>query len=297
MDRRTFIQNTGIVGGAAILPLVGFSNLKQPKFKLGYQLYSIRDEMVKNPIATLKALKAMGYQDFETYGYDAQKNMFYGFTASEFNLILEDLDLTVTSGHYGFAPFLEQSDEALKKYVDRCIIGAKAVNSKYITWPFIEPEQRNLEAYKLMPHKLNLIGKQVNEAGLGFAYHNHGYEFEDQGGTNGFEIILNETNPEYVKFQMDMYWVMHAGKYTPKELVAANPGRYVMWHIKDMDKITRDYSELGNGSINYHDILPDPVASGLEFFYIEQGGNYAINSKESAAISADYFKKELQLYL
>ena len=61
-----------------MLPLVGFSNLKQPKFKLGYQLYSIRDEMAKNPIATLKALKAMGYQDFETYGYDAQKNMFYG---------------------------------------------------------------------------------------------------------------------------------------------------------------------------------------------------------------------------
>ena len=172
-----------------MLPLVGFSNLKQPKFKLGYQLYSIRDEMAKNPIATLKALKAMGYQDFETYGYDAQKNMFYGFTATEFNLILEDLDLTVTSGHYGFAPFIKQSDEALKQYVDRCIIGAKAVNSKYITWPFIEPEQRNLETYKLMPHKLNLIGKQVTEAGLGFAYHNHGYEFEDHVGTNGVAVV------------------------------------------------------------------------------------------------------------
>ena len=280
-----------------MLPLVGFSKLKQPKFKLGYQLYSIRDEMAKNPIATLKALKVMGYQDFETYDYDAQKNMFYGFNASEFNIILEDLDLTISSGHYGFATFIKQSDEALKQYLDRCIIGAKAVNSKYITWPFIEPEQRNLETFKLMPHKLNLIGKQVNEAGIGFAYHNHGYEFEEYGGTNGFDIILNETDPEYVKFQMDMYWVMHAEKHTPKELVTANPGRYVMWHIKDMDKITRDYSELGNGSINYHDILPDPVVSGLEFFYIEQGGNYVVNSKESAATSANYFKKELQLYL
>ena len=297
MDRKTFIQNAGTIGGATMLTLVGFSNLKQPRFKLGYQLYSIRDEMAKNPIATLKAPKAMGYQDFETYGYDAQKNMSYGFTASEFNLVLKDLGLTVTSGHYGFTAFIKQSDEALKQYVDRCIAGVKAINSKYITWPFIKPEQRNLETYKLMPHKLNLIGKQVTEAGLGFAYHNHGYEFKDHSGTSGFDIILNETDPEYVKFQMDMYWVMHAGKYTPKELVAANPGRYVMWHIKDMDKITRDYSELGNGSINYQDILPDPVASGLEFFYIEQGGNYAINSKESAAISADYFKKELQLYL
>ena len=114
MDRKTFIQNAGIIGGAAMLPLVGFSTLKPPKYKLGYQLYSIRDEMAKNPVATLKALKAMGYQDFETYGYEAQKNMFYGFSASEFNHILEDLELTVTSGHYGFAPFIMQSDDASK---------------------------------------------------------------------------------------------------------------------------------------------------------------------------------------
>ena len=73
MDRRTFIQNTGIIGGAAMLPLYGFSEFNQPKFKLGYQLYSIRDAMEKNPLKTLKALKAMGYQDFETYGFDDQK--------------------------------------------------------------------------------------------------------------------------------------------------------------------------------------------------------------------------------
>ena len=185
----------------------------------------------------------------------------------------------------------------MKQYLELCITGAKTVNSKYITWPFIEPEQRNLETYKLVPHKLNLIGKQVTEAGIGFAYHNHGYEFKDHVGANGFDIVLNKTDPEYVKFQMDMYWVMHAGKYTRKELVAANPWRYVMWHIKDMDKITRDNSELWNESINYQDILPDPVASGLEFFYIELGGNYTINSKESAVKSADYFKKELHSYL
>ena len=92
---------------------------------------------------------------------------------------------------------------------------------------------------------------------------------------------------------MDMYWVVHSGK-TPKELVDQHPGRYTMWHIKDMDKITRDYSELGNGSIDYVKILPDSEKSGLEYYYIEQGGNFKYNSMKSAATSAKFFKKNLQ---
>ena len=70
-----------------------------------------------------------------------------------------------------------------------------------------------------------------------------------------------------------------------------------MWHIKDMDKVTRDYTELGNGSIDYLQELPDPIESGLEFYYIEQGGNFAHNSLKSAADSAVYLKKNLQKFL
>ena len=91
-----------------------------------------------------------------------------------------------------------------------------------------------------------------------------------------------------------MYWVMHSSNYTPQELIDAQPGRYVMWHIKDMDKITRDYTELGNGSIDYTTLLPDPITSGLEYYFIEQGGNYATNSLTSASDSAEYFKSHLQ---
>ena len=69
-----------------------------------------------------------------------------------------------------------------------------------------------------------------------------------------------------------------------------------MWHIKDMHKVTRDYTELGNGSIDYHEIMPDPSLSGLEFYYLEQGGNYTVNSMESAAASAEYFKQQLLKY-
>ena len=93
---------------------------------------------------------------------------------------------------------------------------------------------------------------------------------------------------------MDMYWVAHSSAKSPRELVAEQPGRYVMWHIKDMDKKTRDYTELGNGSINYAEIMPDPEKSGLEFFYLEQGGNYTHSPLQSAATSANYFINNLQ---
>ena len=297
MNRRKFIENSGILGIASILPLSSFSKAYNPKFRMGYQLYSIKDEMAKDPINTLKALKKMGYQDFEIYGFDDEKGMYYGIKSSEFKKNLDDLNLTVSSGHYNFFPYLEKSEDKLKHFVDQCIIGAKALNSKYIVWPWISPEQRTIDNFRLMSKKLNIIGEQVYSAGLGFAYHNHGFEFQDHNGENGFEIILSETDPSLVKLQMDMYWVMHSSKYTPKELIDAQPGRYVMWHIKDMDKTSRDYTELGNGSIDYIELLPDPIKSGLEHYYIEQGGNFAVNSMKSAHKSAKYFKSSLQKFL
>ena len=297
MKRRTFIEKTGILGVAALAPFSSCSPPEQSKYKMGYQLYSIRDEMAKDPIATLKALKAMGYEDFETYGYEAEKDTYYGYKSIEFKKILDDLELTTSSGHFGFSPFLNQSDDAMKRFVDQCIEGAKALDMSYITWPWIAPELRTLDNFKLMAKKLNTIGEQIKPSGLGFAYHNHGFEFEDHNGENGFDIILKETDPSLVKFEMDMYWVMHSSKFTPAELIKDQPKRYVMWHIKDMDKVSRDYTELGNGSINYLELLPDPIESGLEFYFIEQGGNYAHNSTKSAEDSANYFKKNLQHFL
>ncbi|MFT6000656.1 MAG: sugar phosphate isomerase/epimerase [Neolewinella sp.] len=297
MNRRAFIQQVGIIGGAAILPLSCTPKADQQKYKMGYQLFSIRDEMAKDPVATLKALKTMGYQDFEIYGYDDEQDAYFGFKSQAFKQVLDDLELTVTSGHYGFSDYLGRSDDDLRRFVDRCIVGAKNLDSKYITWPWMAPEQRTLDNFKLMAPELNAIGEQVSAAGLGFAYHNHGFEFEDHGGENGFDIIVKETDPALVKLQLDMYWLMHSSNRTPKELIAAQPGRYIMWHIKDMDKVSRDYTELGNGSIDYLKELPDPLTSGLEYYYLEQGGNFATNSMESAAQSAAYFKEHLQKFL
>jgi sugar phosphate isomerase/epimerase len=297
MNRRNFIEKSAILGATVCLPISGFSGFVKPKFKMGLQLFTVRSDMAKDPIATLKAAKAMGYQDFEIYGFDHEKGTFYGYGASEFKKILDDLHITTSSGHYGFSPFLNKPDDDLKRFVDQCIKGAHALGMKYITWPWIAPEQRTLDNFKLMSKKLNVIGEQVKSAGLGFAYHNHDFEFNLYDGRTGYDIILSETDPSLVKLQMDLYWVMHSSKLTPKEWVKKQPGRFVMWHIKDMDKVSRDYTELGNGSIDYINILPDPIEAGLEFYFLEQGGNFAHTPMRSIADSADYFKKHLQQYL
>ncbi len=297
MNRRSFNTKMGILGAASILPLQACSRTESHKFKMGYQLFSVNQEMNDDPINTLKALKAMGYQDFEIYGFDDKKVTYYGIDANEFKKQLDDLELSVTSGHYGFASYLSQSEDELKRFVDQCIKGAKALKSPYITWPWIAPEQRNMETFKLMTGKLNLIGEQIKAAGLGFAYHNHGFEFDEHDEGIGYDVIMQETDPDLVKLQIDMYWVMHSSKLTPKEWIAKQPGRFVMWHIKDMDKVTRDYTELGNGSINYEEIMPDPAESGLEYYYLEQGGNYAHSPMKSAEDSGVFFKANLQKYL
>jgi sugar phosphate isomerase/epimerase len=295
MNRRAFLQNAGAIAAtSALLPTSGFAKASNHGFKMGLQLYTIRDEMAKDPIATLKKVKVMGYQDFELYGFDAEKEAYYGHKATQFKTVLDDLGLTASSCHYGFSSYLERSESDLTRFVDQCIKGAHALNSPYITWPWIAPEQRTLENYKRMTGMLNKIGEQVTKAGLGFAYHNHGFEFIDHNGENGFDIILSETDSSNVKLQMDMYWVMHSANKTPKQLVEEQPGRFVMWHIKDMDTLTRDYTELGNGSINYMNLLPDATKSGLEYYYIEQGGNFARSSIESVASSARYFQKHLK---
>ncbi len=299
MQRRNFIKQTSLVMASSAIPLSvsGISLKTKRKYKMGLQLFTIRDAMEKDPIGSLKTVQNLGYQDLEIYGYDGEKDTYYGYKTSDFKKILEDHNLTTSSGHYGLMNFFDKPESDLIRYVDQCIEGASKLKQDYITWPWIDPKFRNKEGFKKLTDKLNKIGERVNKANLGFAYHNHGFEFDDLGGTNGYEIVVRGTDPSLVKLQIDLYWVMHSSKKAPVEIIAAEPERFVMWHIKDMDKVTRDYSELGNGSIDYMEMLPELDKSGLEFYYLEQGGNFAHNSIQSITDSATYFKKNLQKFL
>ena len=293
--RRKFLKQTGLASAASLLPLTLFSS--SPKFKMGLQLFTIRDAMDKDPVESIKYARSLGYEDGEIYGYDGENDLYYGMKSKEFKKVLEDLDFTISSGHYDFSSRFNLPNTELLRYVDQCIQGSKIIGSDYIAWPWLAPEYRTLENFKILADKLNIIGDRVNEAGLGFAYHNHDFEFTEHDGEIGYDIILADTDPDLVKLQMDMYWVEHSSQKSPAELIGENPGRYVMWHIKDMDKVTRDYSEMGNGSIDYVAMLSSLDKDALQYYYIEQGGNFAQNSIQSITDSATYFKKHLQRYL
>ncbi|MGC3948395.1 MAG: sugar phosphate isomerase/epimerase [Chryseolinea sp.] len=267
------------------------------QYKMGLQLFTINSIIGRDVPGTLKRVSAIGYQDTETYGYDPDKRTYYGMSIPDFKQALADSQLTTTSGHYDFAKHFAEPADDMKRFVDRCIEGASALGQKYITWPWLDPSSRSIEKFKELTGKLNAIGEQVNKAGLGFAYHNHDFEFIDHNGQIGYDIIMKETDPRLVKLQIDLYWVMHSSKRSPAELFSLQPGRFVMWHVKDMDKVSRDYTEMGNGSIDYTKILPDASRSGMQYYYIEQGGNFAINPMDSITKSATFFKKNLEKYL
>lgn len=296
MNRRNFLLHTGALVSASAISSIGFS-VPSSKYKMGLQLFTIRGPMAKDPVGTLKQVAALGYRDLETYGYDSDQNKYYGYKASDFKKILEDNQLTTTSGHYNLFQYLDKPVDDLRKYVDQCIVGAKETGQPYITWPWLDENSRTIDKFKLLAERLNLIGEQVNKAGLGFAYHNHNFEFIDHNGQNGYDIIMNETDPALVKLQIDLYWAMHSSKLSPHELFLKQPGRFVMWHVKDMDKKTRDYTELGNGSIDYKVILPDAKLAGLQYYYLEQGGNFAKDPMQSIADSAAFMKNQLEGYL
>lgn len=298
ITRRSFMRTLALGATATTwLTRPSFAMKKDPRYKLGLQLFTIRDAMARDLAGTLKQVRAIGYQDTETYGFDPIQGTYYGIKAAAFKQLLEQNQLTTTSGHYNFSELLYKPDDELRRYVDQCIKGAHAIDQKYITWPWLQPDYRSMASFGVLVKKLNLIGEQISNAGLGFAYHNHDFEFIDHDGQNGYDLIMRETDPKTVKLQIDLYWAMHSSKLSPAELFRKQPGRFVMWHIKDMHKVSRDYTELGNGSIDYAVILPDASLAGLQYYYLEQGGNFAVNSMQSIADSAAFFKKNLEKYL
>jgi len=290
IDRRTFMQQAGAVASAALaFPL----SQRRRRYKLGLQLFTMRAAMARDVEDTLKRIAAMGYEEVETYGFDAEGLGYYRLEGKAFRQRLTENNLTTPSGHYDLNRFMSTSIDDLKRYVDRCIEGAHAVGHEYITWPFLDPDSRTIEKFKVAAERLNIAGGQIKKAGLQLAYHNHDFEFVEQNGQIGYDIILKETDPALVKLQMDLYWIAHGSKLTPHEWFERQPGRFVMWHVKDMHRVSRDYTEVGNGTIDFTRIWPDASLAGMKHFFVEQGGNFTHDPFRSVADSAEYVKRVL----
>ena len=286
MTRRTFMHHAAMASAAGTLPFQ-----QQQTYKMGLQLFTMRAAMSKDVPGTLKRIADLGYEEVETYGFDPQGLGYYGMPARTFAQLLRDNNLTTPTGHYDLNRFVTTSEDDLKRYMDRCIEGAKALGQAYVTWPFLDPDTRTLDSFKIVARRLNLIGQQAKATGLLVAYHNHDFEFVDHNGQIGYDIVIKETDAALVKLQMDLYWIARASPVSASEWFRRQPGRFVLWHVKDMHKTSRDYTELGNGTVDFSQIFPHAKLAGLQHYFVEQGGNFTHDPFRSIADGAEYMKR------
>jgi len=286
-SRRTFLKQAGIAAaGALIIPSYACS---APNKIIGLQLYSLRLQLPKDVKGTIEKVAQAGYKEVETYGYSV-KDKYWGLDPKSFKTLLKDNGLTAPSGHYGMDKFItDGNQDELKSYIE----AAKIIDSEFITVPYLGDSLRKTpDDYKKVAARLNEAATLCKASGLKLAYHNHNFEFEKHGDVTGYEIMLKETDPNLVQFELDLYWVVRSGN-DPAKLFAAHPGRFPMWHVKDMDKANNTINtEVGSGTINFKDIYSHAKEAGLKHFIVEQE-NFSLDPYVSIKQSADYIKKNI----
>ncbi len=260
-SRRKFVKTgTLAVAGATLFSNSLFASAKKSTIT-GIQLYSIRDDMKKDPLGTLKKLADMGYRNVEHANYVDRK--FYGYSAKEFKKILYDLGLHMVSGHTVLrATAWDESKKEFTNAWKNTVEDAAVVGQKYVISPSMEEGLRkDLDGLKRFMAVFNKCGELCNKSGMKFGYHNHDFEFNTMfDGVRMYDVILKETDPALVFHQMDMGNMYEAGGRA-LELLKQYPGRYASLHVKDEIKTgegsTRKYESavLGTGIIPVKEIL------------------------------------------
>ena len=249
----------------------------------GLALYTLRDSMAINPKATLKAVADAGYAYVESADYAEGK--FYGMTPAQFKSTLDSLGLTAISAHMGMVT-LENADQL--------IADVKAAGISYFVVPIppmgmftVDPVTNKLgmkgTADELVTI-MNAIGEKCHKAGLKLLYHNHDFEFMPLAdGTIIEDVLLEKCNPEWVNFQMDLYWVTKANA-NALAYFEKYPGRFKAWHVKDMDQEGK-FAPVGTGTIDFKSILAQKEKSGMEFYLVEQDQTFGLDPMEAIKIS------------
>ena len=289
MNRRNFIENSVLATlGITALPHLTYADKLD---KAGIQLYTLRDVINKDLRMTLETLSRFGYNYLETYT-QKDKGYFFGEKTYDFMQMTNDLGLKIISSH---APYSSSKDNQYNLKYN----GAKVFNElrrtkqKYVVIPYLDNSLRaSIDSYKRVCEDLNKLGELANTLGLKLGYHNHAFEFEKIDGQIPYDVMLQETDPDKVFFEMDLYWVVTGGQ-KPIEYFSKHPGRFKLWHIKDKAKSEKgETCEIGNGMIDFKSILALKDKAGLEFGIVEQEQyNNTNNSIKSAEICINNLKK------
>ena len=273
-NRRNFLKvsATSVVGIMALNPLACTSSSTPDKksFGVGLQLYTIRDAMTADLLGSLKKLSDFGYKNLELANYADGK--FYGYAPTEFKKIVNDLGMDIISSHTQVEAAGITIDNAQKMADDHSELGVK-----YCVQPWINEPDRNIESYKKMVGDWNEVGKIMKGVGIQFGYHNHNFEFDTIDGiVPYYDIFMPEMDADLITMEMDMYWVTKAGQ-DPVEMFNKYPGRFQLFHFKDMAEKSApffevkkdDITSVGSGLIDFKRIYEAREIAGMKYLFVE----------------------------
>ncbi|MEO6314871.1 MAG: sugar phosphate isomerase/epimerase [Chitinophagaceae bacterium] len=292
LTRRRFIQHSSLFAAALMAAPSDFFKMHKD---LGIQLYTVRDEVAKDLEHSLSEVSKAGYTMTELYGYDYKTRQFFGRSVKEMAALLKKHQLSTPSGHYNILDMMYDTSYNWDSWKN-LLEDATILGNKYVVIPYMDDSHRTADNFKLMAERLNKAGELSKAAGMTTGYHNHWFEFDAMGDTTAYDYLLKNTEPGLVKFEMDLYWFANAGQ-DPITWIKKYPGRFPLWHIKDMEAKTAgkpkgQTCEVGKGVIDWKSIFKYQKEAGVDYVFVEQE-QYTRPVFECIKISADYMKKNL----
>lgn len=297
MKRRTFIRNSAAAAAGISLLNTGFiSHRAAISRDIGIQLYTLAQPLSEDFTGTISKLADYGYKNLEfagPYYFSPEEEIknnplvavmglsgygYHGHTPKEIRMMLDDLGLVSTSAHI--------SDSSLKYNIDEAIDAANIIGQKYILSPAFHGQTP--DDFKAAAELYNKFGEKCKASGIQYGYHTHNGEFADYDGVTPFEILVKETDPQLVCFELDLFWATVAG-VDPVKVIQDNPGRIKLLHIKEMTqeldepyttfdpaegmdmlmKLMQNQTIIGEGVIDFKSIISQVDDAGIEQLFIE----------------------------
>lgn len=270
--RRDFLINTGTLAIGSIL-VPSFIDAPKKVKNTGIQLYTFRKEMLADARATLQKIASLGIKQIESARSD--KGHYYGLSPKEMQMACNDLGMMLRSGHVHI-------DDQWQQTINE---GAES-GQEYIICSTMPTSGQTTDNYKRVAETFNKAGEECKKLNLRFGYHNHEYEFESDKGQVLYDVLLNNTDSSLVHMEMDLGWVIVAGK-SPLDYFQNYRGRFPLWHIKDMNLEKKQSTEFGKGGLDIVQMLKHRKDAGLKYFFIEQE-EYASTPFKSMQENMDY---------
>ncbi len=271
MNRRKFLYQTGLLAAGTLTLGWAGCNTDAPATEaqqedqsddkaaggtleaFGIQLWTLRDEMAKDPREVLRQVASFGYSQIENY--EGPQGLWWGMSHKEFKQQCDELGLALVASHCNFVQDFEAKAAQ-----------AAEVGMKYLVAPWVGP-QKSIDDFRRIAETFNRCGEICQQHGLRFAYHNHDFEFIDLEGQRPYDLLLAETDPELVQMELDLYWITKAG-FDPMTYFEQHPGRFPLCHVKDM-AADGSMVDVGAGTIDFAAIFAHAGHAGLRHYFVE----------------------------